>query len=392
MASWCPAPASCIINQINEPQLFACPLRQKESHRSIALKRNNDMSTAMDFDLLIKRRRIDMSFQNLHDGNIGALVEVLEKSEVLEELNLWSNFIALTDDKFTSALAQSRTLRVLSLGSNQIACEGAKRLAESIKVNQSLQEIHLGDNNMGDDGATSFADALKVNTTLQVVGIYGNNIGDQGAESLAPALRTNQSVRNLFLHENKIGNAGAKQLADILSENHTIEQIFLIGNRITDFCILSEIEKTLADTSGRKSRAAEQQALAAARQNDDSIAENADGEGSSDAAKDAEIASLKAELKKREEEMKAQEEEIAELKNILQNQINQKDEEIAGLKAVLERPPRAPSPDSSPNVMTALKKENVGLAPFSSAELVVPEIDARDDDQALTLHLVSSTE
>jgi len=347
----------------------------------------------LDFEFLIKRQRIDLSYQTLHDGNMGALVEVLEKSEVLEELNLWSNYIALTDDKFTNALAQSRTLRVLSLGSNQIACEGAKRLADSIKVNQSLQEIHLGDNNMGDDGATSFADALKINTSLQVVGIYGNNIGDQGAESLASALRTNQNVRTIWLHENKIGNAGAQQLADVLRENHTVEQLFLIGNRITDPRIVSEIEKTLADLSGRKSRAAEQQVLSTTERNDDSIVfDNADGEGSSDTAKDAEIASLKAALKSKDEEMKAQEEEIAELKKILQNQINQKDDEITGLKAVLERPPRAPSPASSPYVTKTVKKGSVGLAPSSSVEAAVSEVDARDDDPATTLHLVSPTE
>merc|ERR1712194_726113 len=98
------------------------------------------------------------------------------------------------------------------------------------------------------------------------------------------------------------------------------------------------------------------------------------------------------ELKKQDEEMKAQVEEIAELKKILRNQINQKDDEIAGLKAVLERPPRAPSPASSPNVTKTFKKENVGLAPPSSAEPAVPEVDARDDDPAMTLHLVSSTE
>jgi len=349
----------------------------------------------MDMEFLVKKKRVDLSFQNLHDGNIEILVEVLEKSEVLEELNLWSNFIALTDNKFTNALAQNRTLRVLSLGSNQIACEGAKRLADSIKVNQSLQEIHLGDNNMGDDGAKSFADALKVNTTLQVIGIYGNNIGDQGVESLAASLKNNQNVRTVWLHENKIGDAGARHLADMLRDNHTIEHVFLIGNKITDRRIEAEIEKTLADVSGRKSRAADQQLLSAVEKTQDSIVfESTDGKGGSDVAKDAQIVYLKAELKRKDEEIKAQEEEILELKKILQNQINHKDEEIAGLKAVLERPPRAPSPLSSPNVSKICKKKCVDPVntPSTSAEAAVSEDDARDDNPVTTLHLVSSTE
>jgi len=349
----------------------------------------------MDFECLVEKKKIDLSYNNLHDGNIEILVEVLGKSEVLEELNLWSNFIALSDDKFTDALAQSRTLRVLSLGSNQIACEGMKRLADSVKVNTSLQEIHLGDNNMGDDGAKSFADALKVNTALQVIGIYGNNIGDEGVEALAASFKTNHHVRTISLHENKVGNAGAQHLVDALQDNYVIEQIFLIRNRITDSRIEGEITEILADASGRKSRAAEQRLLTAAEKNQDEIVyENDHGVGSSDEAKDAEIAHLKAELRSKDEEMKAREEEIAELKTILRNQINHKDEEIAGLKAILERPPRALSPPSSPNVSKVCKKESVDRinTASTSAEAVVFEDDARDDNTVMTLHLVSSTE
>ena len=51
------------------------------------------MSTLMDFDYLVKKEHIDLSFNGLHDGNIDILVEVLEKSTVLKELNLYSNRI-----------------------------------------------------------------------------------------------------------------------------------------------------------------------------------------------------------------------------------------------------------------------------------------------------------
>jgi len=346
----------------------------------------------MDFECLVEKKKIDLSYNSLHDGNIEILVEVLEKSEVLEELNLWSNFIALADDKFTDALAQSRTLRVLSLGSNQLACKGIERLAESMKVNTSLQEIHLGDNNMGDDGAKSFADALKVNTALQVIGIYGNNIGDEGVEALAASFKTNHHVRTIWLHENKIGNAGAQHLVDALRDNYAIEQMFLIRNRITDSRIEGEITEILADATGRKSRAAKQRLLSAAEKNQDEIFLGNDyGERS---WKDAEIAHLKAELRGKDEEMKAQEEEIAELKTVLRNQINHKDKEIAGLKAVLERPPRAPSPQSSPYVSKVYKKESIAPdnTASTSAEATVFEDDARDDNPATTLHFLSALE
>ena len=79
------------------------------------------MSTQLNFDSLVKKTHINLSFNGLHDADIDVLVQVLSKSEVLKELNLWSNQISLSDsDAFTNALAANRTLRVLSLGSNQI--------------------------------------------------------------------------------------------------------------------------------------------------------------------------------------------------------------------------------------------------------------------------------
>merc|ERR1712194_616976 len=194
---------------------------------------------------------------------------------------------------------------------------------------------------------------------------------------MGASFKTNSHVRTIWLHENRIGNVGAQYLVDALRENHTIEQVCLIQNNITDRRIEGEIEKILGDATGREKRAADQQSLPAAavaeEKQNEIVSVSNDGGGSSDVMKDAEI---------------------AELKNILQNQINHKDAEIAGLKAVLERPPRAPSPASSPNVKMLCKKENVDPVNTisTSAEATVFEDDARDDNPAVTLHLVSSTE
>jgi hypothetical protein len=54
------------------------------------------------------------------------------------------------------------------LGENDIGDEGAKYVAEALKVNTSLTEITLYDNNIGDDGAKYVAEALKVNTIISI--------------------------------------------------------------------------------------------------------------------------------------------------------------------------------------------------------------------------------
>ena len=51
----------------------------------------------------------------------------------------------------------------LSLGSNKISEEGAKALAEAVKVNSALQKLDLlRTNNISDEGAKALAEALKV--------------------------------------------------------------------------------------------------------------------------------------------------------------------------------------------------------------------------------------
>ena len=80
---------------------------------------------------------------------------------------------------------------------NNIGDEGAKALAEALKVNQSLQDLNL---------------SCRKNDTYYLISLYSffepstghhtfvdNNIGSEGAKTLAEALKVNQSLQNLNL-------------------------------------------------------------------------------------------------------------------------------------------------------------------------------------------------
>ncbi len=77
----------------------------------------------MEFDSLVNKKKIVLTCKNLHDGDIEVLAEVLEKSTVVEEMNLMMNQITLSDDKFTDALARNKSLKVLNLYGNKIGAE-----------------------------------------------------------------------------------------------------------------------------------------------------------------------------------------------------------------------------------------------------------------------------
>lgn len=269
----------------------------------------------MNFDQLVKRKCIDLSFNGLHDANIDVLVDVIQKTTELHSLNLWGNRIALDDDKLTDAIAENSTIRVLSLGSNSIESEGGKRLAAAIKVNTSIVELHLGDNRIADEGAEHLADALASNGTIRILGAYGNGIGDKGAKSLAASFKSNKSLRGVWLHENRFGEEGSREIVEAVKKNYDIESIFLLNKYDSDI-------KAILEDPARKEKALEAAeadaattAVAAARVEDEanSIQKNKQllEELSS---KIAEIAMLKAKLDLRDEELKAKNEEIASLK------------------------------------------------------------------------------
>ena len=58
---------------------------------------------------------------------------------------------------------------------DNISDEGAKALAEALKVNTALRSLNLLCKN---EGAKALAEALKVNTALQVLSLTRNNVSD----------------------------------------------------------------------------------------------------------------------------------------------------------------------------------------------------------------------
>lgn len=187
----------------------------------------------MNFDNLVTQKSIYLNNRGLRDGDLDVLVDVLQKSSVLEELDLSYNLITLADGKLTAALAKNRTLRLGYLGNSQIGVEGAKKLAVALKENQTLQKIWLGRNQIGGEGAKSLANALLDNKSLEIMDLDYNNIGDMGAQGLASCFRGNESLRKILLGSNGITDEGARQFAEALKCNEVIEQLDLRRNNIS---------------------------------------------------------------------------------------------------------------------------------------------------------------
>ena len=112
--------------------------------------------------------------------------------------------------------------------------EGAKAIAEALKVTASLTSLSLSQNPLGDEGVEVLAQGIKANKTLKTLDLsmphmYSFQIGPRGATAIADALSASASVTSLSLARNNLGDDGAEALSIGLKENKSIKMLDLSG-------------------------------------------------------------------------------------------------------------------------------------------------------------------
>ncbi|XP_061256984.1 NLR family CARD domain-containing protein 3 isoform X3 [Bos javanicus] len=178
------------------------------------------------------------SIPGLRSNSIGpqgakALADALKINRTLASLSLQSNRIR--DDgarSMAEALATNRTLSVLQFSSNSIGDGGAKALAEALMVNQGLKSLDLQSNSISDPGVAALMGALCTNQTLLSLNLRENSISPEGAQDLARALRTNSTLKSLDLTANLLHDQGAQAVAEAVRENRTLTSLHLQWNFI----------------------------------------------------------------------------------------------------------------------------------------------------------------
>ena len=94
----------------------------------------------------------------------------------------------------------------------------------------SYSQLNLGENRIDPEGARSLADALKVNASLTTLDISNNKIADEGVKPICEALKENKTLTSLDLNARtvsggEIGPQGAKYIAEMLSVNASLTQV-----------------------------------------------------------------------------------------------------------------------------------------------------------------------
>ena len=115
---------------------------------------------------------------------------VIAKQFGASEINLVNKGLTAHDATVVAEILKSNTsvTVVVLVGNKEIGDEGAKALAEALKVNATVEVLHLNGCGIGDDGAAAIAEALRSNTSLTMLNLGGNGIGEQGKQLLRDAV------------------------------------------------------------------------------------------------------------------------------------------------------------------------------------------------------------
>ena len=125
-----------------------------------------------------------------------------------------------------AVIAKQFSASEIRLYDKGLTAHDATVVAEILKSNTSVTKVHLQNNEeIGDEGAKALAEALKVNATVKDLLLMDCGIGDDGAAALAEALRSNTSLTRLWLQGNGVSEQGKQLLRDAVAGREGFELV-----------------------------------------------------------------------------------------------------------------------------------------------------------------------
>ena len=175
---------------------------------------------------------------NINENDVEFIVDLIKNKPVIQ-LFLYNNNIGCNGAKFIAELLKiNERLKELNLSGNNIGNEGIKYIAESLKIcdrknlKSRLRKLNLGKNNITKDGANFIAKSLENNKYLKELNLNNNNIGDQGIYMMGVEIF--QQLTCLDLRHNNISNDAIKFIIESLTvdKKQNLISLKLNGNNI----------------------------------------------------------------------------------------------------------------------------------------------------------------
>ncbi|XP_061049433.1 leucine-rich repeat-containing protein 34 isoform X4 [Eubalaena glacialis] len=181
--------------------------------------------------------KLDVGDCDLEESTVH-LGHMLKENQCLAELHMCKHDIKNCGMKqLCDALYLNRSLRYLDVSCNKITQDGMVCLANVLKSNTTLEVIDLSFNRIENAGANYLSDALAShNRTLKALSVVSNNIEGEGLVALSQSMKTNPTLSNIYIWGNKFDEATRVAYSDLIhmgrlkSDNTDVEPFVVDGH------------------------------------------------------------------------------------------------------------------------------------------------------------------
>ncbi|KAL0241009.1 hypothetical protein GEMRC1_006245 [Eukaryota sp. GEM-RC1] len=179
-----------------------------------------EVSALRSFLVNLEVKKLSLSRCVFADDAINSLRDLIKDNEFLTSIDF--NDCSLSDNIILQLFGEpqlnsSSKLTQIHLKHNSIGCEGAKVLAEVVKVNSNISKVFLQSNSIGNEGAMALAETLKNTSTISMMHLQSNSIGNEGAMALAQALKDNPVKVEINLRKNLVDHSTQQRVNSISS-------------------------------------------------------------------------------------------------------------------------------------------------------------------------------
>ncbi|XP_004756593.2 leucine-rich repeat-containing protein 34 isoform X2 [Mustela putorius furo] len=146
------------------------------------------------------------------------LGHMLKENHCLVELHVCKHNIKNCGIKqLCDALYLNRSLRYLDVSCNKITCDGTVFLADVLKSNTTLEVLDLSFNRIENAGAKHLSETLAShNRSLRALSVVSNNIQGEGLVALSQSMKTNPTLSNVYIWGNKFDEATCVAYSDLI--------------------------------------------------------------------------------------------------------------------------------------------------------------------------------
>ncbi|XP_077017106.1 leucine-rich repeat-containing protein 34 isoform X6 [Tamandua tetradactyla] len=143
---------------------------------------------------------------------------MLKENHCLVELHVSKHDIKNYGIKqLCDALYLNTSLRYLDVSCNKITHDGMVYLADVLKINTTLEIIDLSFNRIENAGANYLSESLAShNRTLKALSVVSNNIEGEGLVALSQSMKKNPTLTNIYIWGNKFEEATCVAYSDLI--------------------------------------------------------------------------------------------------------------------------------------------------------------------------------